>query len=397
MNLHDIGIVYRKEMMDSLRDRRTIISMIVVPILIFPLLTVGMGYLAATMVGRAKNEVPRIMIIGGADSPKVSAAIRAFRGFEIVPAKDDAEAEINDKTIRAAVVVPPDFDASIEKGASTSLAIEYSEGDLKSEFANESLQKFFDDYRQKISKEQLAARNLPVGLLDPFTVKQKNVAPPEKVGGSIVGGFIPYLVILLCWTGAMYPAMDLTAGEKERGTMETILCSPIARIDLVLGKFFMVVTASLATAVLSISSMAVSFNWAKHGMGGSNSFQLALDPRGVLAVLVMVLPLSVLFSAAMLAISVFAKSFREAQSYLGPMTMLIVMPAVASFLPGMELNLKTALIPILSTSLVSKEIVSGNHPWNYIAIIFAISCVYAAIALTIAVKLFEREDVLFRV
>jgi sodium transport system permease protein len=111
----------------------------------------------------------------------------------------------------------------------------------------------------------------------------------------------------------------------------------------------------------------------------------------------MILPLSVLFSAAMLAISLFAKSFREAQSYLSPLTIIVIMPAVVSVLPGIELNVKTALIPILSTSLVSKEIVSGNHPWGFIALIFATSCVYAGIALGIAVKLFNREDVLFRV
>ena len=90
-------------------------------------------------------------------------------------------------------------------------------------------------------------------------MKQQNVAPPEKVGGATFGGFIGYMVILLCLTGGMYPAMDLTAGEKERGTMETILSSPISRFHLVMGKFLLVLTASLVTAVLSVTSMGVSF------------------------------------------------------------------------------------------------------------------------------------------
>jgi sodium transport system permease protein len=149
--------------------------------------------------------------------------------------------------------------------------------------------------------------------------------------------------------------------------------------------------------------MVISFVWAKGALldkassGGSSPFSLSLDPRGVFAVIAMVLPLSVLFSAMMLAISVFAKSFREAQSYLSPLTFVIIMPAIASFLPGVELNVETAFIPILSTSLVSKEIVSGSHPWGYIALIFATSCVYGAIALGITVRLFNREEVLFRV
>jgi sodium transport system permease protein len=403
VNLHNVGIVYRKEMTDSLRDRRTITSMVIVPILVFPLLTVGMGVLGLKMMKRAAKEIPRVMIIGGDDSPKVLQALRSFRGIDIVPAAADAATEVSDKTIREAIQIPVGFDAALESGQKSNITVEYYKSDLKSELALETTQKFFDDYRRKIVKAQLAARNLPAGLIDAFEVKEQNVAAEEKVGGSMFGGFVPYFIIILCMTGAMYPAMDLTAGEKERGTMETILCSPVSRTDLVLGKFFMVLSASLATALLSVISMTISFFWAKHGMarmvgpGETSPFSVSLDPRGIFAVIVMVLPLSVLFSAGMLAIALFAKSFREAQSYLSPLTFIVIMPAVASFLPGVELNMKTALIPIMSTSLVSKEIVAGAHPWGYIALIFASSCVYGGIALAIAVRMFNREDVLFRI
>jgi sodium transport system permease protein len=362
-----------------------------------------MGVLGVRMVRSAAKEVPRVMVLGGEDSPKVMDALRDFRGVQIVPAAPDAAAQISDKTIREAIQIPPGFDAAIDRSEKSEVTIEYYKSDLKSELALESTQKFFDDYRRQVVKKQLEARNLPAGLLDAFEVKEKNVAADEKVGGSMFGGFVPYFIIILCMTGAMYPAMDLTAGEKERGTMETILCSPVSRTDLVLGKFFMVLTASLATALLAVTSMTISFFWAKHGMsnmvgpGETSPFNVSLDPKGILAVIVMVLPLSVLFSAGMLAIALFAKSFREAQSYLSPLTFIVIMPAVASFLPGVELNLKTALIPIMSTSLVSKEIVAGEHPWGWIALIFASSCVYGAIALRIAVRLFNREDVLFRI
>ena len=402
MNLHNVGIVYRKEMKDSLRDRRTITSMVVVPILVFPLLTVGMGVLGTEMLNRAKTEVSKVMILGGEDSPKITEAIQSNPGFQIVAASGDSAQQISDKTIREAIQIPAGFDAAIANGEKSSVTVDYYKGDLKSELALQTTQKFLDDYRRAVVKEQLERRKLPAGLIDAFEVNEKNVAAEEKVGGSTFGGFIPYFIIILCMTGAMYPAMDLTAGEKERGTMETILCSPVSRTDLVLGKFFMVLSASIATALLSVTSMTISFFWAKHGMqsmvspGEASPFAVSLDPRGILAVIAMVLPLSVLFSAGMLAIALFAKSFREAQSYLSPLTFIVVLPAVASFLPGIELTPKTALVPILSTSLVSKEIVAGAHPWGYIALIFATSCVYGAIALAIAVKMFNREDVLFR-
>lgn len=402
MSLRNVGIVYRKELIDSLRDRRTLISMVVVPILLMPMMTIGMSYVSIKMVSRARQEVPKVMVLGGEDSPKLTAALRELKTIEIVPTTADWKEQIVNKTIRAAAEIPGGFEASLEGSEMKSIAIYHYEGEMKSQFAAQNLQAFFRTLREKTVSERLAARNLPASLLKPFEIEQKNVAPPEKVGGSLFGGLIPYMVILLCMTGAMYPAMDLTAGEKERGTMETILCSPASRTHLVLGKFLTVLTASLATAVLSILSMAVSFRLAKNMAAGDLDprraalMQLTIDPKGVLAVFAMVLPIAVMFSAALLAVSLFAKSFKEAQSYLSPLMIVVILPAVASMLPGVELNARLALIPILNTSLVSKEIVTGTYHWNYIGIIFASSCVYAVIALAVAVKLFQREDVLFR-
>jgi sodium transport system permease protein len=242
----------------------------------------------------------------------------------------------------------------------------------------------------------------------PFEVKTQNVAPPEKVGGNLVGGMIPYLFILLCFTGAMYPAMDLTAGEKERGTMETILCSPVARIDLVLGKFLMVLTASLGTVVFSLTSMILSFViggslFASSGAGVAVKKAAAnmetipmLDPVGVLTVLAMVLPVAVLFCAVLLAVSLYAKSIKEASSYVSPMIIVIIIPAMMGLLPGVELNARLALVPILNIALVSKELVSGVFHWNYLALIFGSTCLYAALALGLCVRMFNREEVMFR-
>ncbi len=402
MSLRNIGIVYRKELIDSLRDRRTLISMIVVPLLLMPLLTIGLGVLSAKMVGQAREEIPAVMILGGEDSPKVRAELGKLNDIQIVPEKREYADEISSKRIRAAVEIPKGFDARLTAGEPMSVKIYMYEGELKSGFGADRLQKFFRDLRDRTIRERLIARQLPENLIRPFDIRQQNVAPPEKVGGAILGGLVPYFVILLCLTGAMYPAMDLTAGEKERGTIETILCSPVSRTHLVLGKFLMVLTASVATAVLSVGSMAVSFGVGKKMLqgavngGADAAFQITMTGKAVISVFFMVLPLAVLFSAALLTIALFAKSFKEAQSYISPLMVVVVLPAVAAVLPGVELNTALALVPVLNTSLVSKEIMSGTYHWNYIALIFASSCVYAAAAIAIAVKLFQREDVLFR-
>jgi sodium transport system permease protein len=402
MSLRNVGIVYHKELIDSLRDRRTVISMIVVPLLLMPLLTIGMGALSLTLVDEARKEIPRVMILGGDDSPAVVAELKLLRDLRIVPAKPDFAEEISNKQIRAAVEIPEGFEAKLAAGESSAVTIYMYEGELKSGFGAGRLQRFFRELRDRTIREHLDARRLPDSLVHPFDIEEKNVAPPEKVGGAILGGLVPYFVILLCLTGAMYPAMDLTAGEKERGTMETILCSPVSRSHLVLGKFLMVLTASIATAVLTIASMAVSFGAGKklllgitHGAADA-ALQITITGKAMVSIFFVVLPLAVFFSAALLALSLFAKSFKEAQSYISPLMIIAVLPAVAALLPGVELNSTLALVPVLNTSLVSKEIITGTYNWDLIALIFLSSSVYAVVALAIAVKLFQREDVLFR-
>jgi sodium transport system permease protein len=402
MSLRNVGIVYRKELMDSLRDRRTLISMIVVPILLMPLLTIGMGTLTAVLVGKAMQEVPRVMVLGGEDSPQVMEQLRSIKTVQIVPARADYADLISNKEIRAAVEIPAGFDAALSRGEKSTIRVYVYEGEMKSQFGADRLQQFFRELRDKTVRERLEARNLPATLIQPFDIKVQNVVAAEKVGGAVIGGIVPYFVIILCLTGAMYPAMDLTAGEKERGTIETILCSPVSRTHLVLGKFLMVLTASVSTAILSLLSMSGTFIYAKKLMGsmssrsGAGLAQLTISPKAVAAVFLMALPLAVLFSAALLTIALFAKSYKEAQSYISPLMIVVIMPAIVALLPGVEMNAKLALVPILGTSLVSKEIVTGTYHWNYILTIFGSSCVYAAAALFIAVKLFQREDVLFR-
>ena len=401
MSLQNVGIVYRKELREALRDRRTLISSLLVPLLLFPLLTAGLGAAISALLGKAKEEIPKVMIIGGEDSPQLLEDLHNLKKIEIVPLASNWKEQIINKDIRAAVGVPTGFESDLAQQKPVTLKIYNYNGDLKSSLATSVIQEHLESFRSNIVKESLSAKNVPESVLKPFAVEEQNVAPPEKVGGAAFGGVIGYMVILLCMTGCMYPAMDLTAGEKERGTMETILSSPISRTHLVLGKFFLVLTTSLVTAALSVTSMGVSF-WVLERLhafdkAGSDAaqMQLSIGIKQVLSIFIMVLPLAVLFSAGVMTVSLFAKSYKEAQSYITPLMFLVIIPAVCAMLP-IDLNAKLALVPILNASLLCKELVVNTYHWNYIAIIFLSTCIYAAVALFLAVKMFQREDVLFR-
>lgn len=406
MNGRRIFTIYGKELRDMLRDRRTLVSMIVIPTLLMPLIVGLVVFVSVKVIRQARAEAPVVMVAGGADSPVVRAALLAHGKIRAVPATEDWRERIANKAVRATVEFPAGFDAALERGQPAAVKIFHYEGELRSGFAVGEIQRFFSDYRERTVTARLAGRGLPPTFVKPFNVQVENVAPPEKVGGNVIGGIIPYMFLLLCFTGAMYPAMDLTAGEKERGTMETILCSPVSRLELVLGKFLMVLTASLGTVLCSLISMVgtvslggpllVAMVGANRGAGAAAAALPSLDPLGLLAVLVLVFPMAVFFSALLLAISLVAKSFKEAQSYLSPLVIVIILPAVAGVLPGVELNGRLALVPILNVSLASKELVSGVWHWPHLALIFGSTSVYAALALAWAVRMFNREDVIFR-
>jgi sodium transport system permease protein len=399
MSWRDLGIVYRKELRDLLRDRRTILSMIVVPVVIMPLISLGMGTVALHVVSKAMAETSHAMILGGDDSPKTVAALRQLDNFAFAPARPDYRQMISEKKIGAAVEIPPGFDAALQSGAPATVKIYDYEGEIKSENAADGLREFFRELKDRTVNERLAQRNLPKDLIQPFDVQTANVAPPEKVSGNFLGAVIPYVVLITCLAGSIYPALDVTAGEKERGTMETLLCSPVKRIYLALGKCLVVLTVSLTTMLLMFASGGATFLFATHlgsaMMAGAN-LPLVISPASLAAVFVVMMPMALLFASVLVAIGLFARSMKEAQSYVQPLMVLMIMPMMISLLPGFELDSTLALVPVVNVSLLCKEILSGTYHWNYIAIIFASSCLYAAAALAFAVMMFKRETVVFR-
>ena len=400
MSWSTIRTIYAKELRDLLRDRRTVLSSIVIPTVIMPVLILGFGKVATTIISKAKEEIPRIMVVGGADSPGVRAELERSGKFKLESASPDWKVLISEKKIRAAVEIPDGFEKARESGSAPAITIYMYNGEMKSGIAVDQLDVFFTRMRERTVARLLADRGLPATIAKPFDVKQVNVAAPEKVGGNLFGGIVPYFLIFLCLSGAMCPAMDITAGEKERGTMETLLCSPAARTDIVLGKFLTVLTGSLSAVVFSLLSMGATLLFliltASPKMAGSAMQIPTIAPLGILGVLAMVLPVSVLFSAILFTVSLFAKSFKEAQTYLTPMIFIVIIPVIMGMLPGVELNSRLAMVPLLNISLVSKEMLSGVWHWGYIGMIFGSTALYAAVALSLAVRMFKREDVIFR-
>jgi len=399
MRLDQAFVVYRKEMVDLLRDRRTIFGTLIFPLILFPLMTVGFGSLVEKSAKNVRKEVTGVMLLGEEHAPQLAQVLRNAEGLRIVPPAPDYVQQISSKKLRAAVELPTGFEAALTDGSGDppQVKIYYYSTEMRSESAVSRLEEILRNYRNSVVENRLGARGLSPAVLKPVVAERQNVAATEKVGGMKLASMIPYFITILCLTGALHPAIDLTAGEKERGTLETILASSISRGELVLGKFLMILTASLTTTILAIFSFSLTVIFAKSYLDElTQGHPFSISLQSAACVLLLALPLAVFFSGALMAMSLRAKSYREAQGQIGPLMIVVILPAVVGMLPGVELNARLAVIPILNVSLVAREILTGNYPWGMIGLVFASSCAYAALALSAAANMFQREEVLFR-
>jgi sodium transport system permease protein len=397
MSLRKVKIIYFKEMLETLRDRRTLISTILVPIILFPILMFGMSTVVVVMMKKTQAEATRVAVIG--EEYAGSFVSDLFDGDDFAKAEvEDFRLALKQKEIHAALEFQSDFEQNIKLGENSQATIYYDGAEIRSSIAESKLREKLQEYQDSLVTGRLRDRNIEESILHPVRIEAENLASKEKMGGFMLGMFLPYMVVILAMVGAMYPAIDLTAGEKERGTLETILVTPVSRLDIATGKFLTVMTASVITIVLATASMSIS---ASLGMGqmskfGSEQIAISIQPLAAILLLLLMLPLAALFSSALLSISLFAKSYKEAQSYVSPLMFLVILPAMINFIPGVELNWALALVPIVNVSLASREVLLGTFNWGLIGLIFLSTFIYASFSIFVTKRLFEKEGVLFR-
>jgi len=394
----NVLIVYKKELTEALRDRRTLYGMFIFPMVVFPLLTVGFNRVQQRFQDKVKAETASVMLLGEEQAPALAGKLRAAEGLHVVPYGADYAAQINNKTLRAAVEFPSGFETALAANTKEApkLKIYYQLAEVRSGAAADRLEEVISEYRKDVVAARVSASGLSETFVKPVETKQENVASEQKVSGNRLGILVPYFMIFLCLAGAIHPAIDLTAGEKERGTLETILASSVHRGELVLGKFLLVLTTALTTTAVAMMSYGFTLSRGGGSAQITNGAKFTLSISTAASILLLILPLAVLFASSLLAIALMAKSYKEAQSYIQPLMIVVILPAVVAMLPGVELNYALAMIPIINISLVMRELLTGNFPLNYLAVTFASTAALAAIALHTAYDMFQREEVLFR-
>jgi sodium transport system permease protein len=390
MRLSIVNAIFRKEMLDLVRDRRTMISMVLVPVLLVPLLLNVSTRLMSRMQENAEQEAKSMAVAVKATTPALREALEKAQ-IQIVE-RDDLKDAVLNKTVAAGVEEIPGTPVEVE--------IYVDNSNPTSSVAAARVRVALDDLKDEKVRESLRTSGIPASVLTPFVVKRTNIAGARKMAGMAWGSVLGYLLLLMMFTGGMYPIIDMTAGEKERKTMEALLAAPALRMEIVLGKNFAAVTAILITAILTLASLAYSLKSSKISSKTPDAQEMMrtipLDAHTLTLIAITLVPLAMFAASLMFAIAIFARSYKEGQSYLMPLLMVVIFPALMGGLSGMQMTPALCLIPIFNASQMIRGILLGDFTAANFAITTAANLVYAGIAFTIATKQFENENVLFR-
>jgi sodium transport system permease protein len=398
MQIQLVKVIFLKEMRDTLRDRRTLFVMVVLPLLLYPLLIIGFLEMTMLQMGRIEQKESRIVILGREEAGELGAVLDTLPGAKLMDSTD-WRGRITQNELDAIISVPPGFSDSVANGRIASVDLYYNSSKEVSGRARDRLEDVLSGYKERVVARRLTALETDTSLLRPFSVHVKNLATAQQKHGDALGKFLGYFLIIMTLMGAFYPAVDLTSGEKERGTMETLLVSPASRAEIVYGKFFTVLMVSIVTALLNLLSMGGTMMFVTRLLGSQLSSgmpDLAISPLSLLLVLLLIAPLAVAFSAVCLAIAVTARNYKEGTSLLSPLMTVAIFPAMVSMLPGTEMTPTMALIPIANVSLLIKGFMMGSYPWLEILIALFSTSLLAAGALWWATNQFSQESVMFR-
>lgn len=254
----------------------------------------------------------------------------------------------------------------------------------------EAYMKIIEDKAKQTRFKKLKIEEAKV---QPIVTEYRNIASDKEMIGKFAGGMLPYIFIAFGFIGCMYPAIDLFTGEKERGTIETLLTTPVARWQILFGKMGVVVLSGLTAATAALFGLFMSIE-VLDVVDNKEILEIIhsiLSVKFILMLYSLLIPLTIFFAGVMIPIAVYAKSFKEAQSIITPLNIVMVLPAMVGFFPGIELNTVTACIPVVNIVLATKELIAGTLDFGLVALSFTVMLTLAVVAVIVSYKRFDKE------
>ncbi|MFM6933926.1 MAG: ABC transporter permease subunit [Flavobacteriales bacterium] len=387
--------IFKKELLDTLRDKRTMRTMLLIPLLVFPITLTLFVNISSSFEKKASEEKVTIGIWGdlGAKYWNQLQAMPEGLGKKTLKNFEDStrlKKAIEEGEIQLGLIVPKNEAELTRTKQSIPLTWLFDATEIGRQERAEAYMTVLSNHAEMLRWKELG---LDANKIHPLVPVYENCASHEKMIGQLAGGILPYIFIAFGFIGCMYPAIDLFTGEKERGTIETLLTTPVSRWQILVGKMMVVVLSGMLAASCALIGLFVSIEFLDivHNEEILKIVHGILTPSFILAMFSLLLPLVVFFAGVMIPIAVYAKSFKEAQSIITPLNIVMVLPAMVGFFPGIALNAVTASIPVVNIVLATKELISGTLSIVYYCISLGIMLILAVLAVMVSYRQFGKE------
>lgn len=384
-------------MIDILRDKKTIFMMIILPLLLYPILMVGASSIMSMSINKMEQTTVNIAFNNNPSDNLINILNKTNEYDEAkvnIIKVDDYKEALDNETLDAYIEINENNDIQSYK-------IYTNSSKNNSYTAEKRIKEALEKYKEEIVEMNIAQEGLDAQkTLEPITYETLDIAKNEEIAGNILGQILPFILIIGVLLGSIYPAIDVMAGEKERGTLETLFTLPISNLELVMGKYMAVSFCAVVTAFLNIISILISIGFMTLTAGIANEmgmpkfdFTQMIFP-GIITMICIGL-FAMVVSAISMCVCSLAKSFKDAQNYITPVMLIIMIPSYVSMIPNIELDGFTSTIPVVNISLLIKSVLSFKFDLNLIAIVFVSNFAFMILSVLLLSKMFNSEEILF--
>lgn len=399
--------VAAKEILSTLRDHRAIVSNLVIPLVLLPVIMLGLPLLMGGLFQRETTTVTDVAVEGLAFLPAELAALVEAQNAVLIEVDDAVEAVRADR-MPAGLVVGEGFAAALAAGEPAEIAVVGKEGNLRAELNVGKLRSAIDAYRRAVVAERLVAAGVDPAVLEPITIVSRDASTDAERSSGQLAWLIPFFIAIWTLTGGQMTAIDATAGEKERGTLEVLLVAPVRRAEVVFGKFLAVVLFGLSAAVMAIVGFVLGGTVLRSiflpmlggeaaGIVSMMGGQLTITPLTVLMLVVSSVLMASVVAALLMSVTLFARSFKEAQTYVAPMSFVLLIPAIALQFKDLIGTAGFAYwVPVYNVMILMDDAVKGAAALGPTLTAWGTMALLVAALLTFALVNFRREEVLFR-
>jgi ABC-type Na+ efflux pump permease subunit len=393
MNFARIITISGKELKDALRDRRTMLAMIIIPIIVLPALM----FLPAFLASPERNPVRIAVIQSDSTSDDFLAGLASDQIHIVrIGIEENMTKLIQNGDYELGMVLPPDFSRILQgPDQRATITVYVDQSSARGTIALSLVQQEIQKYADKIVSERVTKIGLPPEALTPIETDVRAVTV-TGTGALLLAILLPLFLGIYAVTGAMYFIMDTTAGEKERKTLEALLTMPVTRTEIVVGKFLIAVLIALVSSALAILGMTAGVLVFSSAIGESSTLGLSISVGNLLLIGLATLVLAMTSASLEMVISIFARSFKEAQNFLSPLSIVVVVPAIAMQYMSEQTLRSLAIAPIFNAMLIIRDALLNRASATSVTLEFLSAFVYMVIALSVAIKIFNSEKAMVR-